>query len=340
MNDDYLWDRGGDPDPELCQLENALAPLRLKESSPDFAELKRASNMSRLRSSLRPDFGTALALVVCVGLAVWFVTSLHQVTTNWEAQATAGSPTLGGRILVRGRVAPGTWLTTDKMSTAQIQSKNVGEVQVGADSMVSLAESSSEQQLLLLRYGNIHATVFSPPGLFVVDTPSAKAIDLGCEYTLRIDRDGRGELKVSSGWVSLNGDSQSLVPAGAMARIAPGKVLSPPYFVDGTPAFQQAAGEFAFMSADSPQRGPALQTILHDARQRDALTLLNLFSRAQENERLLIFDKLNQLVPAPAGITRETARNWQLNSMDAWWPVVQQALGLGEIKKGKTNPGQ
>jgi hypothetical protein len=61
-------------------------------------------------------------------------------------------------------------------------------------------------------------------------------------------------------------------------------------------------------------------------------------SRANAHERLDIFDRLNTLVPAPAGITRETARNWQTSSMDAWWPVVQQSLGLGEIKKSKMAP--
>jgi hypothetical protein len=341
MNEQYLWDRSGDPDPELKQLENALAPLRLAERRPDFAALQRASFMGRLRSVLRPDFGTILAVAACVAVGFLLLTYFRPTAPSWDAQATSGEPLLGGKALQRGRFSRGLLLTTDKNSTAQFSSSKIGEVEVGADSQISLVESSSEQQLFSLRYGSIHARISAPPGLFVVDTPSARAIDMGCEYTLKIDRDGRGELKVSFGWVSLNGDSlQSMVPAGAMARIAPGGLLSPPYFEDATPSFRQAAADFAFLPPDSPQRGPVLQTLLHEARQRDAFTLLNLFSRAQESERLQVFDKLNQLVPAPPGITRETARNWQINSMNDWWPVVQQSLGLSEIKKGKPSPGK
>jgi ferric-dicitrate binding protein FerR (iron transport regulator) len=338
VNEPYLWEKSGDPDAELQQLENILAPLRLKEQKPDFAALQRASFMSKLRANLRPDFGSALALAATIALAVWLISFLRPTSASWEASATTGEPKLGGKPLQRGRFAPGTWLITGPDSTAQIQSAKIGEIEVGSDSQVSLKESSPQRQLLAMRYGNLHARVFSPPGLFIVDTPSARAIDLGCEYTLKIERDGHGELHVLTGWVSLNGESQSLVPAGAMARVAAGGTLSPPYFSDATPAFQQAAGDFAFLPADSAPKHAALETLLREARQRDALTLLNLFSRANESERLEVFDKLNQLVPAPEGITRETARNWHTNAMNEWWPVVQESLQLGEIKKTKGDP--
>jgi len=335
VNEPYLWEKSGDPDPELQQLENILAPLRMRDQSPDFAALQRASFMNKLR----PDFGTAFAAVATIALAIWLVSFLRPTSAAWEASATTGEPQLGGKPLQRGRFAPGSWLVTGPDSTAQIQSAKIGEIEVGADTQVSLKESTPQRQLLAMRYGNLHARVFSPPGLFIVDTPSARAIDLGCEYTLKIDKDGHGELRVLSGWVSLNGGSQSLVPAGAMARVATGGVLSPPYFSDATPAFQQAAADFAFLAAGAAPKHAALETLVHDARQRDAFTLLNLFSRASESERLEVFDKLNQLVPAPAGITRESARNWQVNTMNDWWPAVQQSLGLGEIKKGKGSPG-
>lgn len=340
MNEPYLWERSGDPDPELQQLENVLAPLRLKEQHPDFAALQRASFITKLRANLRPDFGSALALVATIALAVWLISFLRPVSASWEALATAGEPQLGGKPLQRGRFAPGAWLITGADSSAQIHSSKIGEIEVGTDTQVSLKESTPERQLLSLRFGSLHARVFSPPGLFMVDTPSARAIDLGCEYTLKIEKDGRGELRVLTGWVSLNGDSlQSLVPAGAVAKVA-GGTLSPPYFADSSLAFQQAAADFAFLPANAAPKHAALETLLHEARQRDAFTLLNLFSRANETERLEVFDKLNQLVPAPPGITRETARNWQVDAMDDWWSVVHQALGLSEIKKGKSSSGK
>lgn len=41
MNDDYLWDKSGEPDPQIQELENILAPLRYQ---PKPLELPRKRN--------------------------------------------------------------------------------------------------------------------------------------------------------------------------------------------------------------------------------------------------------------------------------------------------------
>jgi len=40
--------------------------------------------------------------------------------------------------------------------------------------------------------------------VFVVDTPSASAIDLGCAYTLHVNEDGSGTLRTTLGWVGFS----------------------------------------------------------------------------------------------------------------------------------------
>jgi len=53
----------------------------------------------------------------------------------------------------------------------------------------------------------------------VVDTPSARAVDLGCQYTLNVDDRGDGLLKVTMGWVAFDTDGrESFIPAGAACR--------------------------------------------------------------------------------------------------------------------------
>ena len=39
MNDDYLWDKTGEPDPEIQQLENILGELRYQ---PRALEIRQA----------------------------------------------------------------------------------------------------------------------------------------------------------------------------------------------------------------------------------------------------------------------------------------------------------
>ena len=172
------------------------------------------------------------------------------------------------------------------------------------------------------------AVATSQPGVFVIDTPRARAIDLGCEYTLTIAPGGGGELHVIAGWVDLtHGYEQSLVPQGASAVITQDGELSVPIFDDAAPAFRIAVREL--------ERKHDIATILALARTRDTLTLLNLFRIATPDERMLLYDRLNQLVPAPPSITRESVRYWSPWTTELWWRPVIRASGLQGIKKKK-----
>lgn len=338
MNEPYLWDKSGAPDPEISDLEELLKPLRMAENVLDFPPLPRPSLLARCAAFLRQHWmvPVAAASAATVLFATWITMSPPAISSaDWEARAVSGAPELAGKKLKVQQMLPGQWLATNHNSTVHLRAGKIGEIEIAGDSLVSLAEAGQNRQRLSLRYGFIHAHISAPPGLFIVDTPAARAIDLGCEYTLKIERDGQGELKVFTGWVDLSHVyRQSLVPAGAAARIAADGTLSPPYFEDSSDLFKQALLDFSFSEIGSEHHRTALETLLRDSRQRDALTLLNLFPRADLEERLLIFDRLNQLVPAPASITRQNARDWEINSMNDWWPVIEKQLGLNAIKKG------
>lgn len=336
MSEQYLWDRTGEPDPEIVQLEQTLAALRMAEREPVFlAHLAQPQNVV-VTKKRRRGWVLSVGLAVCAVMTIvlWMIFRPHLQPGIWEAHRATGFPELSGKVFTEGRLEPGGWLATNGKSSLRLRT-TIGELDVQPGTELSLAESRAQRQRFVMRYGTIHARISALPGLFVVDTPSARAIDLGCEYTLKVERDGTGELAVSAGWVQLQHSwRQSLVPAGTLAKIAADGTLSPAYFQDAAPAFQQALVKFTLEPAlDVETRRHTFETILREARKRDSFTLLNLFSRAEADERVELFDRLNQFVPAPESITRETARNWQVSSMDAWWPVVEKALGLTEIKK-------
>lgn len=336
MSEQYLWDRTGEPDPEIVQLEQTLTALRMAEREPSLVmQFAQPQNVVVIEKRWRPwVFALGLATSVVVAVVSWMVFRPHLQPGVWEAHQSTGSPELAGKLFTQGPIEPGAWLATNSNSFVRLRT-TIGELDVQPGTELSLVESRTQRQRFVMRYGTIHARISALPGLFVVDTPSARAIDLGCEYTLKVERDGTGELAVSAGWVQLQHSwRQSLVPAGTLAKIAADGTLSPAYFQDAAPAFQQALVKFTLEPAlDVETRKHTFETILREARKRDSFTLLNLFSRAEADERVELFDRLNQFVPAPEHITREIARNWQVSSMDAWWPVVEKALGLTEIKK-------
>jgi hypothetical protein len=286
------------------ELQSLLAVYRCNVPPPHFTRVRivqRAPQYAWL---------AAAAMIAIVAGAAWlFVPRAN----DWRASGSL-RPLRAGAI-VRAE------------SSVRLTSRAVGVVDLAPGTTIRVI-ADRRRNRIALDEGSIHATTFSPPGIFMVDTPLAKAIDLGCEYTLNIAHDGSGELHVIAGWVDLwERGQQSLVPQGAISYVAADGRLSAPIFVDAPPRFQRAVRNY--------DREHDVATIAALARSRDALTLLNLFSRATPDERLVLFDRLNALVPAPPSIARESVRYWSPDTTEAWWPLALKAANLGPIKKSK-----
>lgn len=77
-------------------------------------------------------------------------------------------------------------------------------------------------------------------------------------------------------------------------------------------------------------RAAVLDTVLSESRRQDALTLWHLLSRTAGAERARVYERLAQLVPPPAGVTRQGILEGdpatQRNMRDLWW----DELGLGD----------
>lgn len=196
----------------------------------------------------------------------------------------------------------------------------IGQVQIEPNSLVQLVRSRVTEHRLALKRGTLQATIWAPPGLFFVDTPSAVAIDLGCAYTLQVDDAGGALLHVMFGWVAFeNRGRESFVPAGALCRTRPGGGPGTPYWEDASPQFREALEHLDLDPPDPEERSEALRVILASARDQDAFTLWHLLTRVEEGERAPVYDRLAELVPPPEEVTREGVLGLNRNMLDRWW---------------------
>jgi hypothetical protein len=96
------------------------------------------------------------------------------------------------------RIAVGQTIETGPQAGAQIEAKDVGQVELDPNSRLQILPAARGNQQFALRRGTMHALIWAPPSRFVVETPSAKTIDLGCAYTLTVLSDDSGLLKVDA----------------------------------------------------------------------------------------------------------------------------------------------
>lgn len=314
---EYLWDGSGTPDDQIVGLEHALAPLAYRARPlPQLASRPRASN---LRTSMVAGLSIA-ATVSLVTYAAWFAFTNQQQT--WHVSTLGGVPRVNDRpVGPSSSWRVGDRLETDDRGVAQVDVGMIGSVEVGPNSLARLERARGSEHRMSLERGSIRAVIWAPPGLFFVDTPSAVAVDLGCAYTLDVQPDGSGLLRVEHGWVGFRDNGrESFIPQGAVCATRRGRGPGTPYYEDAPEALVRALAALDF--GDRNSRAPALEAALSLARPRDALSVWHLLTRTAGDERRRVVDRLALLAPPPAGVTREGVLAGNRAMLDAWWDTL------------------
>ncbi|HTB94761.1 MAG TPA: FecR domain-containing protein [Candidatus Sulfotelmatobacter sp.] len=339
MQENYLWDGSGTPDPEIQRLETLLADFRGSETALVLpAELPAAPSKFRgvfVNPLSLPRLAVAAAILLVFGVTLFFTMQPKTVPETgpaWEVANIQGEPQIGTKAIAAdqapSKLHVGQMISTNGDSRASLSQADLGEIRIEPNSRVRLLQTDPNRKRIQLDVGTIHAAIWAPPGTFVVDTPSAVAIDLGCAYTLQVAPDGSGSIRTTLGWVGfhLNG-RDSFIPAGAMCSTR--RELGPgvPYFEEATPAFREGIAKFDSNPQDSSARSAALAMMLSEARAQDALSLWHLLSRTTGAERAQVYARFAALVPPPRGVTRAGILNLDQSMLDLWW----NSLGLGDI---------
>jgi hypothetical protein len=341
MHEPYLWDGSGEPDPEVQRLESLLAQFSHREIplalplQPNPAAKPGYYHRLFLQFPWVPRFAAAAVVLLALiagGIVSFYPIRMSPSGPGWEVARLDGTPQIGARFITAGQSAAklrvGQTLETDGTSRASISQTDMGEIKVEPNSRVRLLQTDDHHKRIQLDIGTIHAMIWAPAGEFVVDTPSAVAVDLGCAYTLQVAADGSGTIRTTLGWVGfhLNG-RESFIPAGAMCPTRPKVGPGTPYFEDASESFRAELARFDFADKSSEDRASSLETILSQARAQDGLTLWHLLSRTEGAERDKVYDRFAALVPPPPDVTRDGILRLDQSMLDSWW----NALNLGDI---------
>lgn len=307
MNEEYLWDRSGEPDAEIERLERTLAPLRYRHRGDLAGAARRHGSNAKW---------AAVAAAAALITAAVVLERAHPTApqTAWQVARLEGAASMAGRqVAVSTALGMGQLLRTEGSSRLTLEADEVGKVDLGPESEL---RASSGKKLLLQR-GQLHAFIWAPPREFVVDTPSSRAVDLGCEYTLNVDPAGNGLLHVEMGWVAFQyDDRESFIPAGAECVTRRQKGPGIPFFSDAPQALREPLA--AFESGDDA----ALPGILAAARPRDGLTVWHLLTRVSAAERGGVFDRFAQLVTLPPEVTRAAVMRGDRKALDRCWDAL------------------
>jgi len=281
-----------------------------------------------------PLAGIAVALLLALGLH-WYVIGHTPVAVSegqaWVVASVQGSPRIGSMYLQqKGSLRPGETLQTDGSSQAEVQIANIGRLFVEPDTKLRLLVTKSDEHRIALDRGKVQAMTWSPPRLFVIDTPSGSAVDLGCRYLLEVQKDGSALLHVTLGMVALNHDGrEAFVPRDFLARTRNGFGPGTPFREDSSAELQAALDTLDF-HRDKRGTRDQVAVVLAETNARDAVTLWHLLPRIDSQDRPAVYDRLAAFVPPPSDVTRTGIAALDPTMLRAWGEAIPELYWMKE----------
>lgn len=237
---------------------------------------------------------------------------------KWMVTPVKGSPMINNMVMKAiDSLGIGGVITTNDSSKAELYVAGLGTVTIEPGSKVRLVKSIEGEHRIALDYGSIDASIIAKPRTFFVESGNVTAVDLGCSYKFSIDQGGDGLLYVRSGMVALESSSgrQSLVPEGKFCvtkqDIGPGT----PFREDSSPQLKKALMEFDFGNCG----GECVNVILKNAKKTDAVTLVNILPRVDEQYKTVVYQKAAGYFAPPKNIPADSIPKLRrLENLNEW----------------------
>lgn len=317
LDEDYLWDKSGAPDPETVELERLLGRYRHRRES---------FGAGRPGSAARWPRGAVIGLLLATAAATLWVLfgPWHEPSRSQGPSTTSyalrGNASVDGAGSTPRRVDLGDRLVV-REGGAKLDIGELGSVILDPGAELRVERIEGAEHGFFLERGALHASILAAPRVFQVGTPAGLSVDLGCVYSIEVADDGSATLRVTSGRVAFEAAGTSiLIPQGAIAEADPEHGPNVPVFETASPEFVALVRELEGAQAPAPERVAALFL----TNPRDSLTLFHLARQARSRavrERALAELESLHVVPVEGSLVDgEAAASaaWQ-RALEPYW---------------------
>ncbi|MEO8210151.1 MAG: FecR domain-containing protein [bacterium] len=248
--------------------------------------------------------------------------STFGLPTYWKVANVQGSPLIGD-VAMQGvdSIKEGQFITTNDSSRAELIIANLGSVLIEPNSKVIFVKSGEGNNRILVEYGTIDADMNSKQKTFFVEMPSAVASDMGGEYTLTIDSTGDGLVYVKSGKVEVQADNSkgAIIPAGNLVVTRKDLGVGTPFNENSSDKFKNALFNLDFGKCG----GACVRTLLNSAKMSDAVTLVNLIEKVDNEYKDDVYSRVAKFVAPPRAIHNDSIPFIDEEELNEWIDKIQ-----------------
>ncbi len=311
---------------EQEKIAEALADKEKKEKSEEeipeekesYVEEEVVKPKKQFKFKFNPDLFkkiayTVLGLIVIIATYI-FITS---PSSGWEVISLSGQPKVDNSVMDKGDgFESESSIETDAGSSVTVAIPEMGRLLIDNSSVVSRTKNNNEVKV---EKGLIRKFEGDASDVLTVITPLAKFTELykGGAFRLHVDENGSCKLIVESGWVIVNiKEFDSYVPKNFGCLITRGKYAIP-YPSDSSPQLISLLENFTGVNDVS------VGTILSLITKEESLSLWHILQLVSSENRFIVFDRLNEFVSAPSGVTKQGIQALNKDMLLQWRQEIE-----------------
>jgi putative zinc finger protein len=282
---------------------------------------------------------SGLAAVFALAFLIYIVSQYRQgselnviqgnivdIGTKWKVNTVKGSPMIDGLLMKNNdSISLGQYIITDDSSRAELYVASLGTVIIEPNSKIKFVKSVEGEHRIELVYGTVDANILAKPRSFFVDAGKVSAVDLGCAYKISMDESGDGLLYVKSGRVSLEtaGGRESMVPEGKFCVLKKDIGPGTPFRSDTSPRLKKALMDFDFGDCGNT----CVNVILKNASKKDAVTLLNIMPRVDEEYKNKVYAQVSGYCSPPKNMPKDSIPKCdKIEKLNVWIDKVMEEV--------------
>jgi len=210
-------------------------------------------------------------------------------------------------------------ISTNDLSSAGIDISDIGRINIFGNTSFTKLEDDNRAEL---HNGKLMINILEAEDNLHIVIPNAKIenIDICTKYLVDVDSKGNSKIVLEEGWLSVNsGNNEIIFPEKYNLKVFKESGTSIPYYSESDLILITLIEEYLFNGNEES----TLNRIIESSTITEAIMLWNLLQRVKPEQRITVYNKLNELVPHPTDIRRQNIVLLDQNSLQGW---------LGEIK--------
>ena len=297
--------------------EEELERERKKERKKEKEKVKE----KKLKKEKRKTFVSIIWVVatVIVIVAAYYIITLKK---PWSISGQTGNYTINNEINPGSEISQEEILFTKASSSVYLTIPGVGKLKLLSNTTLKRLDEKNTAQLIS---GKLIVNNTGAVEKFKLLIPDAIIEDYqtGDSYYVEVDEKENSFIKLSSGWIRVQStQGESIFPQGFELKIVKGKGMDVPYSSNADPVYVTQLDEYLF----NGKRLNVLSIIISKTSTKDALTLWNLFKRVDESHRVLVYNKLAELVSPPSSTNQNGLLNLNQEMMQAWFEEIKMKM--------------